>query len=112
MEFKASHRFARISARKVRDVAALVRRRPAEEAVEVLTFVHNRGATMLSKVLRSAIANAGTKAPADELWIREVRVNEGPTLPMRWQPGPRGAAMPIRKRTSHIMVVLTDQAGE
>ena len=112
MDFQASHRFARIAPRKVRDVADLIRRKKAEDAVEVLTFTHNRGAAMLSKVLKSAIANAGTKASADELWIREVRVDGGPTMPTRWQPGPRGAAMPILLRTSHITIVLTDKSGE
>jgi len=112
MEFKASHRFAPISARKVRDVATLVRRRYAEEAIEMLSFVPNRGASMLSKVLKSAIANAGADVSTDELWISQVAIDEGPSLPQWWKAGPRGAAMPRHRRSAHITVVLTDQTEE
>jgi len=112
MEFKAIHRFAPISARKVRDVADVVRRLDAEEALEALAFVPNRGASMLLKVLKSAIANAGTAASTEDLWVSKVVVDEGPSLPMWWKAGPRGAAMPRHRRTSHITVVLSDQTEE
>ena len=112
MKYRASHRFASISARKVRDVADLIRRRYAEEALEILGFVPNRGASMLSKVLKSAVANAGTTVSAQNLLITEVAVNEGPSLPMRWKAGPRGSAMPRKARTSHISVVLSDEGEE
>jgi len=112
MEFKASHRFAPLAARRVRNAAELIRRRPAEEALEILSFVPNRAAGILSKVLKSAIANAGTAASAEDLWISEVAVNEGPSLPMWWKAGPRGAAMPRHRRTTHVTIVLSDKAEE
>lgn len=112
MECKASHRFASISARKVRDVATLIRKRYAEEALEMLNFVPNRGASMLSKVLKSAVANAGADVSTDELRISTVVVNEGPSLPPWWKAGPRGAAMPRHRRTTHITIVLTDEPEE
>jgi large subunit ribosomal protein L22 len=63
---------------------------------------------MIDKVLRSAIANAGLDADAESLRIQTALVDEGPTWPLRWQAGPRGRAMPIRKRTSHILIELDD----
>ena len=110
MEYRASHRFAPLSARRVRNAAELIRRRHAEEALEILSFVPNRGAGIISKVLKSAIANAGSTASAQDLWIREVSVNEGPSLPMWWKAGPRGSAMPRHRRTTHVTVVLTDES--
>jgi large subunit ribosomal protein L22 len=112
MEFKATHRFAPLAVRRVRNAAELIRRHPAEEAIEVLSFVPNRAATILMKVLKSAIANAGTTASAQDLWVSEVAINEGPSLPMWWKAGPRGAAMPRHRRTTHVTIVLTDKAEE
>lgn len=109
MKFRASHRFAPISPRKARLVIDLVRRKSANEALEILQFVNNRPATMIDKVLRSAIANAGVEADAEELWVETARVDDGPTWPLRWQAGPRGRAMPIRRRTSHIVIELSDE---
>lgn len=112
MEYRATHRFAPISARKVRDVAALIRQRYVEEALETLRFVPNRGASLLAKVLKSAVANAGTTASAEDLVVSKVAVDEGPSLPTRWKAGPRGAAMPRKSRTTHITIVLSDEAEE
>jgi large subunit ribosomal protein L22 len=112
MEFRASHRFAPLAARRVRNAAELIRLKPAEEALEILSFVPNRSASILSKVLKSAIANAGTDATAEDLWIQEIAVDEGPSLPMWWKAGPRGAAMPRHRRTTHVTIVLTDKAEE
>ncbi|HUU43732.1 MAG TPA: 50S ribosomal protein L22 [Planctomycetota bacterium] len=108
MKFKASHRFASVTARKARLVIDLIRGRSANEALEVLQFTNNRPAVMIDKVLKSAIANAGVDADPDDLWVETARVDEGPSWPMRWQPGPRGRAMPIHKRTSHIIIELND----
>ena len=112
MKYKASHRFAQTSARKARLVIDLIRRKSANEALEILQFCNNRPAVMIDKVLRSAIANAGADANPEELWVETAVINEGPTWPMRWNPGPRGRAMPIRKRTSHIIIELSDEEGE
>jgi large subunit ribosomal protein L22 len=97
-----------VSASKARLVIDLIRAKSANEALEILQFVNNRPAVMIDKVLRSAIANAGLDADVDDLRIEKAMVDEGPTWPLRWQPGPRGRAMPIRKRTSHIFIELND----
>ena len=111
MKYKSSHRFASTSARKARLVIDLIRRKTAVEALEILQFVNNRPAVMIDQVLRSAIANAGADADPEELWVDTAKVDEGPTWPLRFQPGPRGRAMPIRKRTAHITIELTDEEG-
>jgi large subunit ribosomal protein L22 len=108
MKFRATHRFASVSASKARLVIDLIRDKSANEALEILQFVNNRPAVMIDKVLRSAISNAGLDADVDDLRIETALVDEGPTWPLRWQPGPRGRAMPIRKRTSHILIELND----
>ncbi len=111
MKYKASHRFASTSARKARLVMDLIRRKSANEALQILAFTNNRPAQMIDQVLRSAIANAGADADPDALTVSSAFVNDGPMLPMRWQAGPRGRAMPIRCRTSHITVELSDEEG-
>jgi len=112
MKYRACHRFASTSARKARLVMDLIRDKTANEALEILQFVNNRPAVMIDKVLRSAIANAGLDADPEELQIESARVDEGPTWPLRWMAGPRGRAMPIRKRTSHITIELSDGKPE
>ena len=109
--YRAIHRFAPTSARKARLVIDLIRRKTANEALEILQFVNNRPAVMIDKVLRSAIANAGADADPEDLRIESACVDEGPTWPLRFMPGPRGRAMPIRMRTSHITIQLTDEEG-
>ena len=110
MEFRAIHRYAPMSSRKARPVAALVRGLGVNEALEELEYVHRRAAPMLSKVIRSAIANAGQVGgvEASQLFIKTAVVNEGPLKQgrLRWRPAPMGRATPIRKRTCHIEVVL------
>ena len=107
MEFRAKHRYARISPTKVRLVVDLIKGLSADEALEVLSFTHKRAAAFLIKVLKSAIANAGLDVDVDDLWIRDCRANEGPRL-KRWRPRDRGMAVPILKRTCHIELVLTN----
>ena len=103
----ATHRFARISPTKVRHIAALIRRKSAEEALATLKFVPNRGARFLEHVLRSAVANAEDQGSVDaaDLVVVEVRINEGPRL-KRIQPRARGTAYPIICRMSHIHVAV------
>ena len=107
MAYEASHRFARISARKVRPLADMIRGKFADEALDVLRYQPNRGARMLEKVLRSALANAeDRRAPnLQHLLVSEVRVDEGPMF-KRMRPRARGMAMIIKKRMSHIHVAL------
>ena len=111
--FKASHRYARISSRKARPVADLVRGRLVNAALEELRFCHRRASPMLSKVIRSAMANAGQDLDVDvnRLFVKDVRVDEGPTL-KRWRPRAQGRVFPILKRSSHIWVELTEEPAE
>ena len=104
---KASHRFARISATKVRPFADLIRGQTAAQGLETLKYVPNRGARMLEKVLRSVIANAEERQVrnVDRLEIVEARVDGGPMF-KRVRPRARGMAFIIRRRTSHIHVAL------
>ena len=111
MPWQAKHRFARISARKARLIADLIRGRDVQDAENVLKFTPNRAASIVSKVLVSAVANA-KEAEADEglLYVKEARVDEGPTI-KRIRPKDRGRAHMIFKRTSHVTVVV-DQEQE
>ena len=111
MPWLAKHRFARISARKVRLAADLIRGREVQDALNILKFTPNRAAGMISKVLTSAIANANeAEADVDHLFVEAAKVDEGPTI-KRWHPKDRGRAHTIFKRTSHITVVV-DQEEE
>ena len=114
MPFKASHRFARISARKVRLVADLIRGKFADEALDILRYQPERGARMIEKVLKSAIGNAqdpdqnpGKSIKAEQLVISDVRVDGGPMF-KRVRPMSRGQAFMVLRRTSHISVQLED----
>jgi len=111
-DFRASHRFAKITARKARLVVDLVRGLPVNRSLEVLGRSPKRAAVMVRSVVRSAIANAeqatGGSVDLNDLVVSEARVDEGPLLGghMRWRPAARGRAMPYRKRTSHIHIAL------
>lgn len=112
MESKAVLRLARVSPRKARLVADLVRGLDVGEALEVLTFTRKKSAGMIKRLVESALANAeysakrsNTDLDIDELVIREIYVDQGPTL-RRFRPRARGMANKILKKTSHITVVL------
>jgi large subunit ribosomal protein L22 len=111
--FRAIHRFARISSRKARPVADLVRGRYVNSALEELRVCHRRASPMLQKVIRSAMANAGQDLDVDvnRLYVADVRVDEGPTM-KRWRPRAQGRVYPILKRSSHISVVLAEASAE
>lgn len=112
MAFKASHKYARISARKVRPLADLVRGKFADEALDLLKYQPHRGARMLEKVLRSAVGNAqdpdqnkGQSLNPERLVVVDARVDGGPTF-KRIRPRARGMAFGILRRTAHIRVEL------
>lgn len=112
MAFKALHKYARISPRKVRPLADLVRGKFADEALDILKYQPHRGARMLEKVIKSALGNAqdpdqnpGQTVDPEDLYISEVKVDGGPMF-KRIQPRARGMAFMIKKRTSHIHVTL------
>ncbi len=99
----------RQSPRKVRTVADAVRGKRVEDALVTLSFIPKRSALPLEKLLNSALANAKNLALSENLVVKELRVDSGPTL-YRRRPRSRGMANPIRKRTSHVTVVLAEQA--
>src|SRR6516164_7494362 len=109
MEYKASHRFADMSARKVRPFATLIRGRRADEALELLRFLPNKSARLLEQVLKSALGNAEDRGARyiDDLVIVESRIDGGPIM-KRIQPRARGTAYPIKRRYSHIHLTLSD----
>ena len=109
MPWQAKHRYARISSRKARLVADMIRGRDVQDALNMLKFTPNRAAVMVSKVLTSAVANANeNEADMDRLFVEQAFVDEGPTI-KRWRPKDRGRAHPIMKRTSHITVVVEEE---
>ena len=113
MEAKAFARYIRMSPRKVRQVADLVRGKSVEEAINLLHFTPKRASGPVEKVLRSAVSNAmnkeeSAKLDPEDLFIKRIYVDQGPTM-RRYNPGPMGRASIIRKRSCHISVVVTDQ---
>ena len=110
MEAKASLKFARVSAQKARLVANMIRGKNVEDAVKTLVFLNKKTAVLLRKVVQSAIANAEESKvmDLDKLYVKTVLVNEGPVL-KRFRPRAQGRATGIRKRMSHINVVLGER---
>jgi large subunit ribosomal protein L22 len=109
MQVSAKLKFARLSTQKTRLVADQIRGLPVDRAVEVLTFSKKKAAAVVKKVLDSAIANAehNEGADIDELRVHTVCVDEGPTA-KRLRARARGRANRILKRTSHIVVTVSD----
>lgn len=109
MEARAVVRYVRISPRKARRVTDLIKGKTAGEAMNALKFMPYRGAVIISKLLGSAMANATQKdvvAP-EEMRISRAVVNEGPMM-KRMMPRAMGRANIIKKKTSHITLVLSD----
>jgi large subunit ribosomal protein L22 len=107
MGYQAKHRFARISARKVRPLADMIRGKRADEALDLLRYQPQRGARMLEKVIKSALANAEDRRARNirKLRVVDARVDGGPMF-KRIRPRARGMAHVIKKRTSHIHIEL------
>ena len=110
MEAQAIAKYLRLSPRKVRLSAELIRGKGVEEALNILAHTPKFGAKAVSKVVRSALANArqNKSIDVDTLFIKTIFVNQGPTL-KRYRPRPMGRAGRIRKRTCHITVVLSER---
>jgi len=110
MEAKAQGKYIRISPQKARLVADLIRGRKVEEATRILTFTQKKAAGIIGKVLKSAVANASQNPGIDEniLFVKKVFVDQGPSL-KRWRARAQGRVAPIKKRMSHITVVLDEQ---
>jgi large subunit ribosomal protein L22 len=109
MQVISTYRFARISAFKAREVTREIQGRSASDALDLLAFSPKKAAVLVKKTLRSAIANAENNAElkVDSLLVKEAVVGEGPTF-KRFRARARGSASPLRKRTSHIRIVLSD----
>ncbi|MES2571356.1 MAG: 50S ribosomal protein L22 [Verrucomicrobiota bacterium] len=110
MQIKSIYRGARISAFKAREVTRAIQGLPVAAALDVVAFSPKKAAAMVAKTLKSAIANAenNNQLRAEKLVVQEATVGEGPTF-KRFQPKARGSAGPIRKRTSHIRIILSDE---
>ena len=110
MEAKASLKYARVGCQKARLVADLVRGKDVSEAVKTLTYLNKKSATMIKKLIESAVANADYKKTMDidKLYVKSIMVDGGPAL-KRFMPRAQGRAFGIRKKTSHINVVLEER---
>ena len=112
MEVVSLTKYTRVSPKKARQVAKELRGKPANEALELLSFIPRKSARLLRKTLHSAVANAENNhnLNSDDLVIKEAVVEEGPAF-RRYKPAARGSAKPIRKRTSHLRIILTESTN-
>lgn len=109
-EARATLKFARISSRKVKIVADLIRGKDVDEALAIVKFTPKASSEVIEKLLKSAIANAENnhEMKHENLYVAEIFANQGPTL-KRIRPAAKGSAVRIRKRTSHITIVLKEK---
>jgi large subunit ribosomal protein L22 len=109
MEVRAKAKFIRMSPKKIRLVVDLIRGKSIDKALDQLKFINKKASLSVSKLIESAIANAVNNFELDRnnLFIKEIFVDEGPTL-KRWMPKAFGRATPIRKRSSHINLLLAE----
>jgi len=112
MEVKAVSKYVRISPRKVRKVVGAIKGKPVETGLQKLTFMPQKAANILEKVVRSAVANADQNPDIDIdlLVIRNIIADQGPTL-KRWKARARGRGTRILKKTSHITVILAEETS-
>lgn len=112
MDIRAEAKYIRMSPRKLRKVADAVKGEELEEIITNLRFIRKRAAKPLLKAINSAVANAQNnhEIERDELRLKSLEINEGPTF-KRWRPVARGMAHPYEKKTSHIKIVLTDDSS-
>jgi len=112
MEVQALTRYARMSPKKVREVARVIQGRPAAEAMELVRFIPRKSARLIAKTLKSAIANAenNNELSVENLVVARAVIEDGPVL-KRFRAAARGSASPRKKRMSHIRIVLSDKAG-
>ena len=110
MQVSSTYRYAKISAFKAREVTRAIQGLPVSAALDLVAFSPKKAAALVSKTLRSAVANAENNAnlKVDGLVVKEAIVGEGPTT-RRMMTRARGSGSTIRKRSSHIRIVLTDE---
>jgi len=109
-EASATLKYARISSRKVKIVADLIRGKDVNEALSIVKFTPKASSEIIEKLLKSAIANAENnhEMKSENLYVAEIYANQGPTL-KRIRPAAKGSAVRIRKRTSHITIVVKER---
>ena len=110
MEVKASLKYARVGDQKARLVADLVRGKSVNDAIRILSFEGKKSATMIQKLVESAVANAEQKQviDIDNLYIKTIMIDKGPFI-KRYRPRAQGRAFEIKKKTSHISLVLDER---
>jgi len=110
MEVKAKLRYAKVGAQKARLVADLVRGKDVNQAIRTLTFMKKKSAGLVKKLLESAVANAEQMkvVDIDNLFIKSVTVDQGPSI-KRMQPRAKGRAFVVKKKMSHINLVLDER---
>lgn len=110
MEVKASLRFVRSGTQKTRLVADAIRGKDVNEAIRILSFMPKKAAEIMKKLLESAVANAEDKKviDVDNLYVKTLLVDQGPVY-KRFRPRAQGRAFEIRKKTSHINIVLDER---
>jgi len=111
MDVKSTYKYARISPYKAREVAREIQGLPVSAALDILTFTPRKAARLLGKTMKAALADAENNFELDleTLTVKEAVVGDGPTF-KRFKPRARGSAAAIRKRTSHLYIILTDEA--
>ena len=114
IQYAARHRYARTTARKARLVADMIRGKTVNRALELLQFSPKRASTYYEALVRSAMANASQdeNVNVNRLLVSECKADDGPLVQgrMRYRPGPQGRSMPIRKRTAHLTVQVSEEA--
>lgn len=110
MQARAEAKHIRISPRKMKPIADLVRGKNVKDAQAILKFTPRKGAEIFLKVLNSAVANAENNhhMDVDTLIVKDIYANQGPTL-KRWNAGSMGRANPVLKRSSHVGVVVAEK---
>lgn len=110
MEVKASLNFARIGCQKARLVADVVRGQDVNQAIKSLTFMKQKGAGLIKKLIESAVANAENRKTIDidNLYVKSIWVDMGPSM-KRYRPRAQGRAFEVKKKMSHINVVLEEK---
>ncbi len=110
MEAKASLRYARVGCQKARLVANVVRGKKVDLALKTLNFMDQKSAELFRKLIESAVANAEFKKlmDIDRLFVKSIYVDQGPSL-KRFRPRAQGRAFGVKKKTSHLNVVLEEK---
>lgn len=115
MNITAKLKYYHVAPRKVRLAADLIRGKKVKDAIVQLKFLKKESSNEIAKLLKSAVSNAKHNFKVDtnkeDLYVKEIRVDEGPSL-KRWRPKWHGTMHPFRRRTSHVTVILSDKSGK